>query len=279
VGALGIDRRRDGTMTGAVQIRDATLDDYDAFVPLFGQLGVDDPVATIDRFERELVPRMIVATLDDALVGYVLYEVLSDVGYIRNLVSDQRHRRRGIATALMEELRRRFVAAGATSWCLNVKPDNVPAIALYQRFGLRTAYRSSILRLASDAPPVDPGADLELREVPPDDDEAVEAATGLLRGQLASARAKQTRTLLQLRRGDAIVGVGIFLDTIPGAFPFRVTVPELGPPFLERLRALAPPGASFVQIGVEDDQPLRAALLARGATMHLEIEHMRGPLR
>ena len=259
-------------------IRPATVDDYDGYARLFPHLGVDDPLPSRARFADELVDRVLVATLDGTVVGYALVEVLADTGYVRNVVTDPAHRRRGIGRALMEAMRARFVAAGATTWCLNVKPDNTAAIALYRDCGLLPAYRSVALRIPSGAPLPAPPPDLELAPVTPDDDAVVEAAFGLLRGQLASARARPSRRVLLLRRAGEILGVGVFSSSIPGAFPFRVVDPALGSGFAALLRRLAPAGAPYLQLGVEDDEALAAALLAAGAYVQLEILHLRGPL-
>lgn len=261
-----------------MEVRLATAHDHDAFARLMPELGVDDPLPTRERFAADLCARTLVAAQDGAVVGYALFEVLADAGYIRNLVSDPARRRQGIGVALMETMRRRFVAAGARTWCLNVKPDNDAAVALYRRFGLEPAYHSYVMRLPSSAPRAAAVADLALSPIAPEDDAAVEMTTGLLRGQLASARGKQGRMLLQLRRREEIVGVAVFDPSFPGAFPFRVIEPELGPATLELLRALAPAGSPYVQVGIEDDPPLRDVLLVHGAQMHLEILHMRGRL-
>jgi GNAT superfamily N-acetyltransferase len=261
-----------------VEVRAATIGDYDAYARLFGELGVEDPVPSRARFGAEMVARTLVAVDDTGVVGYALFEVLTDTGYIRNIVSDPARRRNGVGAALMEAMRARFVAAGATTWCLNVKPGNVPAIRLYERFGLRLAYRSCSLRLPTGVALPAPAPDLELVPIAPEDDALVERTLGLLRGQLASSRARPSRRVLQLRRAGAIVGVAVFSEVIPGAFPFRVVDSALGSALLAHLRPFAPPGAPYLQVGIEDDDALRAAVLALGAHLYLDIVHMRGPI-
>jgi GNAT superfamily N-acetyltransferase len=261
-----------------IAVRAAVAADYDAYVPLFAELGVDDPIPSRERFASELIHRMVVATVDGTVVGYALYELLADTGYIRNLVSAFTHRRRGIGAALMESLRARFTAAGATQWCLNVKPDNLAAIALYTRCGLTRAYASCALRLPSSVELPAPPPDLALVPVLPSDDATVEPTFRLLRGQLASSRAKAGRELLQLRRGAELLGLAVFSPSIPGAFPFQLLDPTLAAPFLALLRPHVPAGAPHLQVSIEHDDALRAAVLALGAHVHLEIEHMRGPL-
>jgi uncharacterized glyoxalase superfamily protein PhnB/ribosomal protein S18 acetylase RimI-like enzyme len=261
-----------------MEIRAATAADYDAYARLFAELGVADPIPPRERFAAEISPRTLVSVAaTGAVVGYAVCEVLTDVGYVRNLVSDPRLRRTGIGAALMAALHARFVAAGAHTWCLNVKPDNAAAIGLYERCGLRAAYRSTTLRFARDVALAAPPAELALAAALAADDEHTEHVLRLLRGQLASARARPSRQVLHLRRGAEIVGVGVFVDTFPGAVPFRVTEPALGVPFAALLRALAP-DRDFMQVVAEDDDALRDALVAAGAHPAMEILHMRGAL-
>ena len=261
-----------------ISVRAAVASDYDAYARLFAELGVDDPVATREWFVGQLAARMIVAAHGSDVVGYALFEVLAETGYVRNVVSDPMRRRTGIGAALMAALRDLFRARGATSWCLNVKPDNAAAIGLYERFGMRRAYSSTALRVARETVLPAPVDDVVLVTSPPHDDAHVEAAFGLLSGQLASARTKPHRQVLQVHRGDALAGIAVFTPTIPGAFPFRLSDLEVAATALARLRALAPADAAFLQVVVEDDGELRDAVLAAGGYVQLELLHMRGTL-
>lgn len=260
-----------------MEIRAATGDDYDAFTRLFPALGVDDPVPSRARFTGELTARMLVA-VDGDVVGYALFEVLAEVGYVRHLVSSAARRRSGIGLALMTALRERFRAAGATSWCLNVKPGNVSAVSLYERCGMRTAYRSQGIRMPREVelPPLSP--DLRLLPVPPETDAILEPAFQLLGGQLASARAKTGRQVLQLVRGNDVLAVVVFTATQPGAFPCRISDARHAAALAAHLRAASPPDAAWVQLGVEDDEAFHAELLRLGGHVHAEIMHMRGAL-
>jgi ribosomal protein S18 acetylase RimI-like enzyme len=277
-----------------IAVRAATVADYDAYARLMPMLEVDDPVPSRERFV-DFVARTVIADVAGVVVGYALMEQLADTGYVRNVVTDPAWRQRGVGLALMAALRARFVAAGATAWCLNVKPDNAAAIALYTRCGLAAAYQSSVLRFPRELELATPPPDLATAPLPADDDDAVEARFRLLRGQLASARARRSVRVLGLYRysatlrvaaGEAgacdrvaaLVGVGSFNPAIPGAFPFRLARPELGPAFVALLRPHAPATAAYVQVGVEDDDALHAALEAAGGRCHLFIQHMRGAL-
>jgi GNAT superfamily N-acetyltransferase len=261
-----------------IAVRDAVAGDYGAYAALFGELGVDDPLPSRERFIDELLHRTIVAVDDRAVVGYALLEHMAGVGYIRNIVSSPACRRRGVGFALMSDLRERFARANAATWCLNVKPDNAAAIALYERFGLRAAYRSTSLRVPSsiELSPAAPG--VALSPLPAAADPGIEPKLRLLPGQLASARSRPSREVLQLTVGADVVGACVFSPSFPGAFPFRLLEPALAATFIALLRPRVTSAAPYVQVVVEDDEALLSAALRLGATVQLEILHMTGTL-
>ncbi len=71
------------------------------------------------------------------MVGYLICSRYADVWHLMNIAIDPPVRRRGIATALLEEMIAR--AGDDASFTLEVRPSNVHAIALYERFGFRSA--------------------------------------------------------------------------------------------------------------------------------------------
>ena len=71
------------------------------------------------------------------LVGYLICSRYADVWHLMNIAVDPPMRRRGIATALLEEMIAR--AGDDASYTLEVRPSNGTAIALYERFGFRSA--------------------------------------------------------------------------------------------------------------------------------------------
>ena len=74
---------------------------------------------------------------DRRIVGYLICSRYADVWHLMNIAIDPPARRRGIATALLEEKISR--AGQDASYTLEVRPSNSPAIALYERFGFRSA--------------------------------------------------------------------------------------------------------------------------------------------
>ena len=74
---------------------------------------------------------------DDRLLGYLICARYDTVWHLMNIAIDPPVRRRGIATALLEEM---IARAGAdAAYTLEVRPSNGSAIALYERFGFRSA--------------------------------------------------------------------------------------------------------------------------------------------
>jgi ribosomal-protein-alanine N-acetyltransferase len=67
--------------------------------------------------------------------GYLICSRYADVWHLMNVAVDPPLRRRGIATALLEQLISRV--GPEQPFTLEVRPSNSTAIALYERFGFR----------------------------------------------------------------------------------------------------------------------------------------------
>jgi ribosomal-protein-alanine N-acetyltransferase len=69
------------------------------------------------------------------IAGYLVCSRYADVWHLMNIAVEPNHRRRGIATELMEDL---FEQAGSNArFTLEVRTSNTSAIAMYERFGFR----------------------------------------------------------------------------------------------------------------------------------------------
>jgi ribosomal-protein-alanine N-acetyltransferase len=79
-------------------------------------------------------------TIDERVVGYVVCSRYDTVWHVMNVAVDDRLRRQGIASTLMERL---FELADRPNeqYTLEVRTSNDPAIRLYERFGFRPAGR------------------------------------------------------------------------------------------------------------------------------------------
>lgn len=128
-----------------------TLDLAERMNTLFGQAFGDMPTFTGSRPDAGYLRRLLgnehvialVALTDDRVVGaLVAYELpkfeqaRSEV-YLYDLAVDEAHRRQGIATALIRQLRR--IAAARGAWVVFVQADygDDPAVALYTKLGTR----------------------------------------------------------------------------------------------------------------------------------------------
>jgi ribosomal-protein-alanine N-acetyltransferase len=79
----------------------------------------------------------LVALENRRVVGYLICSRYADVWHLMNIAVDPALRRRGIASALLEAM---FERAGPDgTYTLEVRTSNTPAIALYERFGFRSA--------------------------------------------------------------------------------------------------------------------------------------------
>ncbi|HET9104995.1 MAG TPA: ribosomal protein S18-alanine N-acetyltransferase [Solirubrobacteraceae bacterium] len=71
------------------------------------------------------------------LIGYLILSRYDTVWHLMNVAVDPSRRREGVATGLLEAM---IQAAGADSeYTLEVRTSNTGAIALYERFGFRSA--------------------------------------------------------------------------------------------------------------------------------------------
>ncbi len=78
------------------------------------------------------------AMREGELVGYLVCSRYDNVWHVMNVSVDPAHRRQGIASTLLSELLDR-IADPAAQLTLEVRESNRGAIALYERFGFRTA--------------------------------------------------------------------------------------------------------------------------------------------
>ncbi|HVK69976.1 MAG TPA: GNAT family N-acetyltransferase [Polyangium sp.] len=264
--------------------RPATAADYDIYTRLFPELGVDDPTLPREAWAAELMPHTLMLEQGGDIAGYAYVVILKETGYVRHVVVAPEARGKGAGRALMQASAERFRAAGCSRWCLNVKVENVVAIALYSSVGMARNYASTAMRLGWDVLSRLPGGEegITARTIEPHEDAALEAAFGLPTGTIALNRARAGGVLLRLvetaRPDEARVGVACFHPSYPGSFPFRVARPTLARPLLEAVRAHAPPEQDVTHVVVEDDAETKRALVEAGALVRVEILNMGGPI-
>lgn len=265
-------------------LRDATEADYEHFVRLMPELGVDDPIATRERWIAEFRSGTVMAEEDGFVAGYAYWKRLAMDAYVFNLVVAPSTRKRGIGRDLMLEVAKRARKEGLSQWQLNVKVENEPAIALYRSLGFSVAYASTPMSLRWELVPSlpSPAAELEARIVDPSEDAAIEAAFGVPTGRIQDTRQKAGWVPLRLvDKADPAqprVGLACFNPAFPGAFPFRVAHPSYARALLDAMKPHALPEHDSVGIVVEDDAALKQVMVDAGARIRFELFHMSGPI-
>jgi GNAT superfamily N-acetyltransferase len=268
----------------ALRDRTATAADYDTVVRLIPELGSGDPIPERERWEAEMLPFTLFLERGDEVVAYAYVTPLRDVAYVRHVVVAPGARGQRVGGALMRAIARRSRSAGCTRWCLNVKPENVPAVRLYASFGMREAYTSTPMRLGWDVLARLPREEREVAARPfePSEDAALEEAFGLPAGRIASLRGVGAWVFLRLvdpaRPEDDRLGVACFNPPFPGSFPFRVARPALAFPLISAIRSHALPEHDYTQVVVEGDPALKQALLEAGAEARYELLQMDGEI-
>ena len=76
---------------------------------------------------------------DGELLGYLICSRFDTVWHLMNVAVDPSRRRRGVGSALLEQMIQR--AGADEEYTLEVRPSNAHAITLYERLGFRAAGR------------------------------------------------------------------------------------------------------------------------------------------
>lgn len=124
----------------------------------------EDDLAEVTRLERELfsdpwpislfrediassLSHPYVLQIDNELVGYAVLWVAADEGHLTNIAVAEKYQRKSIAKKLLSFILKLASEMGLTLVVLEVRPSNVPAISLYEKFGFeRLAVRKNYYR-------------------------------------------------------------------------------------------------------------------------------------
>ncbi len=83
----------------------------------------------------------LLALQDGRVIGYAGTWLVAGEAQVTNVAVHPEHRGKGVATKLMERLICEVKQRGATAMTLEVRPSNKPALALYEKFGLKSVGR------------------------------------------------------------------------------------------------------------------------------------------
>lgn len=122
-------------------VREATLDDLDAIAKLEVNSFPEDQVSrrSFRYFLKQSWGPVIAAFIQGELAGYALVSMRRNARALRiySVAVDPRFARRGVGLALLRACERLALAHGRAALSLEVRYDNTPAIALYEKFGFR----------------------------------------------------------------------------------------------------------------------------------------------
>jgi GNAT superfamily N-acetyltransferase len=259
--------------------RDAKREDYAAFVRLFLELRVPDPTPAWEAWDEKIAPHTFFLWDGGVPVAYVFWQKIGELARVMHVVVAPEARGRGLGRELMRETAARAKRAGCTRWMLNVRPDNVPALRLYEAFGLRRgeSWWSLYIEWADVAKLPDGAGEgaTEAFVVTPEEDAGVEREAKLPAGQIGVLRAGGGRVLIGLRQGEAILGFAAFDPSFPGAWPFLAQEAWVVRRLLEAMRPHALEGKTNVRFGAHVEK-VRDAAIAAGAVVAVAIVKMEG---
>jgi GNAT superfamily N-acetyltransferase len=268
-------------MRDELSVVPARAEHHGDFARLLGELHVDDPVPSRERWLEDMAAGSFFLESGGRVVAYGYGQVLDGTGYVRHVVVDPSWRGRGLGRRVMDEHARRFRAAGCASWQLNVLRDNAVALALYRSLGMEIDFATAVVRIAPDRVARLPRSTraIAVRDVEAGEERRIERVFELAPGLLATFRGKSGQRVLALvdAATESVLGVARFDPSFPGCFPFLVAEPSLARALIETLLPSLV-GKPWIQLVIERDEALARMLLDAGGTLHHDIVHMSGAL-
>jgi ribosomal-protein-alanine N-acetyltransferase len=129
------------------RLRSMLESDVEQIVPIEAELFAGDPPWSAEEFRSELagVPetRWYTVAEDESgeLAGYAGLRVVDGTADIQTIAVAPAHQRRGLGTTLLGALIDEARTRRATEMLLDVRADNQPALALYERHGFERIAR------------------------------------------------------------------------------------------------------------------------------------------
>jgi GNAT superfamily N-acetyltransferase len=254
--------------------RPATEDDYGFFAELFVLLATGDPVPSASAWTQRMKPNSWIYERNAEPVGYAFTQPLKPTAYVRNVMVASPAQGQGIGRFLMQHQAQWLKGLGCTSWCLNVKPDNEPALRLYRGVGMRERFTSTAMRLPWSALDHLPGTNATVRPLEPREDAAAERTFDIVPGLVSAMRPGSH--VHGVERDGTLMGVARFDPNFPGVMPIRLRESVFARPMLESFRPFA--RHDWVQLFAEGDPALAAALVKAGAKTLMNVLNFFGPL-
>ena len=122
-----------------MEIRSFEDDDGDAVVELWSRCGLlrpwNNPHKDIERKRRVQRNLFLIGTIEEKVVGSVMVGYDGHRGWINYLAVDPAHQRSGLGRALMDAAEQQLRRIGCPKINLQIRRDNLEAIAFYERIG------------------------------------------------------------------------------------------------------------------------------------------------
>ncbi len=108
----------------------------------------------IELLEQDSIDLLVVIQ-SDKIIGYCLYQSLFEQAEILRIGTDPDYQRQGVASKLFAKLHERLQQLEIENLLLEVRADNVAAIALYERQGFSVIHRRKGYYQQSHQPAID----------------------------------------------------------------------------------------------------------------------------
>jgi ribosomal-protein-alanine N-acetyltransferase len=129
-------------MNDHVVLRDMTAADLTTVVAIEDEAySVPWSESTFRGLLRRRDAEMVVAVVGDVVIGYAAFWCVVDQGELGNVAVSSAWRGRGLGARLIDEVIRRAARRGIVEVFLEVRPTNMVARRLYERFGFTAVGR------------------------------------------------------------------------------------------------------------------------------------------
>ena len=141
-----------GEPNSSIEIRSFEETDRSALEKLWSEVFGGDPLrnAPLRMIEQKLRVQpelLLVARVDDALVGAIMAGYDGVRGWLYHLAVAPEHRGRGVATRLVREAESRLSALGCSKVNLQIRASNAAVKAFYEKLGYSVEERIGMGRV------------------------------------------------------------------------------------------------------------------------------------